>query len=133
LLTVSYAVYGHTEFVESVSELEPAHIRWIQLETSLRKSPINIVTSVFKDENAPMTLTSSVMGVFDLVRAGLGLAVLPRYLGEKQPDLVQLHRADSKHDLQLWMLAHPDIRRSARVHAFFEFATRRIREGNFGF
>jgi len=77
--------------------------------------------------DAPVTVANTVMGMFDLVCTGVGLAVLPCYMGENNPELVRLHEPDPKLNTALWMLAHPEIHRSARVHAFFEFVTPRIR------
>lgn len=68
------------------------------------------------------------MGIFDLVRAGLGIAVLPCYMDESCPELIRLDEPDPKFNTDLWVLAHPDIHRSAKVHAFFEYATVKIRD-----
>ncbi|ATF18009.1 LysR family transcriptional regulator [Phaeobacter gallaeciensis] len=133
LLPVSYAVYAHSDYVKAMQYLPPERHRWLQLDDSLRQSPMNKVTATHKADIAPVSLTSSVMGMFDLARAGLGIAVLPCYLGRTCPELQQLHAPETKNDTCLWLLAHPDIRRSARVHAFFEFATVKIREGEFSF
>ncbi|MBQ4807132.1 LysR family transcriptional regulator [Phaeobacter sp. HS012] len=133
LLPVSYAVYAHTDYVEAMRDLPPEQHRWLQLDDSLRQSPMNRITAAHKAEHAPVTLTSAVMGMFDLARAGLGIAVLPCYLGQSCPELQRLHAPDPKNNTSLWMLAHPDIRRSARVHAFFEFATAKIRDEFKGF
>ncbi|MEM7429008.1 MAG: LysR substrate-binding domain-containing protein [Pseudomonadota bacterium] len=58
----------------------------------------------------------------DAVRSGLGVAVLPCYLGEPCPELVRIDAPDDRVSWDLWLLAHPDVRRSARVQAFFGFA-----------
>ncbi len=86
-----------------------------------------------KADDAPVTVANSVMGIFDLVCAGLGIAALPCYLGENCAELSCLHEPDAAFNTDLWILAHPDIRRSARVHAFFEFATAKIRDSGSDF
>ena len=67
-----------------------------------------------------------------MVRSGFGIAVLPCYIGEKCPGLVRVHESDDGPNWHLWLLAHPDVRRSARVHAFFEFAAVNITEDILG-
>lgn len=51
------------------------------------------------------------------VRAGLGRAVLPTYVGDSEPGLARLPQPDVRHMADLWLLYHPDLRGSARVHA----------------
>jgi DNA-binding transcriptional LysR family regulator len=53
-----------------------------------------------------------------LVRAaegGLGLVMLPTYVGDSEPALVRLSRADLRHVADLWLLHHPDLKANARV------------------
>lgn len=51
------------------------------------------------------------------VRAGLGVSLLPSYVGDADPELVRLPRADLRLAGRLWLLYHPDLRDNARVRA----------------
>ncbi|NKB22662.1 MAG: LysR family transcriptional regulator [Alphaproteobacteria bacterium] len=133
LTSIPYATYVHTDYLDVIENSPPESHHWILLEDNLNRSPMGQISAEQKMEGAPVTITSSVMAMFDLIRANLGIAVLPCYMAENTSELVQLHRADTKFNTDLWMLAHPDIRRSAKVHAFFEFATARIRDDGSGF
>lgn len=129
LLPIAYTTYAHSDYVKTLADLPPEHHRWIRLVDDLNKSTMSQITVKQKADEAPVTVASALMGVYDLVRAGLGIAVLPCYLGENCPELIKLEEPDEAFNMNLWLLAHPDIRRSAKVHAFFEFATAMIREG----
>lgn len=94
----------------------------MMLDDDLDQSPMSKVTTSKMEKDARVTIVSTVMGVYDAVRSGLGLAVLPTYLGDQNPNLVRLDAPDMRNVWDLWLLAHPDVRRSARVHAFFEYA-----------
>lgn len=94
---------------------------------------MNRITATHKAASAPVSLTSSVTGMYELLRASRGIVVLLCYLGQACLELQQVHAPPAKNDTCLSLLAHPDIRRSARVRAFFESATGRIREGALGF
>ncbi len=50
-------------------------------------------------------------------RAGLGLVMLPVYVGDPDPMLQRLKEPDLRHLADLWLLCHPDLRRTARVQA----------------
>jgi DNA-binding transcriptional LysR family regulator len=54
--------------------------------------------------------------------AGLGLAALPCYLGDMSAGLIQVLRPDPAMASALWILIHEDLRRTARIRAFTEFA-----------
>lgn len=56
-----------------------------------------------------------------LVRAaclqGLGLAVLPCFLGDAEPALARIGEPLAECDSELWLLFHPELRETARVKA----------------
>jgi DNA-binding transcriptional LysR family regulator len=60
-------------------------------------------------------------------RAGLGLAALPCFLGDRAPELVRVLPPEPSLAGELWLLTHPDLRRTARVRAFMETIARGIR------
>jgi len=64
---------------------------------------------------------NSLLALRDLAAAGLGLVVLPRYLGDLSPGLVRIGEPAMKSSSALWVLTHEDLRRTARVRAFTEF------------
>jgi DNA-binding transcriptional LysR family regulator len=49
--------------------------------------------------------------------AGLGIVMLPTYVGDRVPELRRLAQADLRHVGDLWLLCHPDLRANARVRA----------------
>ncbi len=48
-------------------------------------------------------------------RAGLGFALLPTYVGDRDPGLQRLPQPDLRPVAELWLLHHPDLRGNARV------------------
>ncbi|MFT7625870.1 MAG: DNA-binding transcriptional LysR family regulator, partial [Myxococcota bacterium] len=50
-------------------------------------------------------------------QAGLGLTMLPTYVGDQQPSLQRLAQPDLRHVADLWILSHPDLRENARFRA----------------
>ena len=65
--------------------------------------------------------TNSLVNQFVAAKAGIGLAVLPCYLGDPASDLVRfLPQPISELAGELWIVTHNDLRRTARVRAFFD-------------
>lgn len=120
------ATYAHERYWSMAKNLPAEDHRWAKLDDDLDQSPMSQITARKRPKAAKATVVNTVMGVFDMVRSGLGIAALPCYLGETCEGLVRIHEPDDGVNWDLWLLAHPGVRRSARVHAFFEFASTNI-------
>lgn len=55
------------------------------------------------------------------LREGLGVSILPCFMGDSDPGLARYAAPQAEWDLGLWILLHPDLRRTARVLAFREY------------
>jgi DNA-binding transcriptional LysR family regulator len=66
--------------------------------------------------------TNSLVNQFVAARAGIGLAVLPCYLGDLEPGLRRALPGGPVPALarELWIVTHQDLRRMGRVRAFFD-------------
>ena len=65
---------------------------------------------------------NSVLGMAEVAAAGVGAAILPCFVGDRRPELVRVGDPQSELDVDLWILTHADLRHSARVRAFMDFA-----------
>ncbi|MEM1048565.1 MAG: LysR family transcriptional regulator [Pseudomonadota bacterium] len=128
LVPIVCAIYAHEDYWKAAKHLPPEQQRWVVLDDDLNQSPMSQIAKSRMADDAPMTVVNTVMGVFDMVRSGLGIAALPCYLGAQSSGFVQIHEPDNRIGWDLWLLAHPDVRRSARVHAFFDYASSAITE-----
>jgi DNA-binding transcriptional LysR family regulator len=65
--------------------------------------------------------TSSLVNQLVAAKAGIGIALLPCYLGDGHPDVARA-LADPVPELaaELWIVTHADLKRMARVRAFFD-------------
>ncbi|MDG2520618.1 LysR family transcriptional regulator [Caulobacter segnis] len=70
--------------------------------------------------------TDSVAGAAAAIAAGLGAGYLPCMLGDLSPDLQRIGPLEPELDDHLWLLTHPDIRRSGRVFAFMNHCVEAI-------
>jgi len=56
-----------------------------------------------------------------MLRTGIGVGVLPTFMEAKHPELVAVSEPIPELALPVWIITHPDLRRTARVRAFMQF------------
>ena len=71
--------------------------------------------------------TDTVAGAAAAVAAGAGVAYLPCMLGDPDPRLRRVGAIERELDDQLWLLTHPDIRKSGRIRSFMKHCGEAIR------
>lgn len=60
---------------------------------------------------------SSLEALIQATRAGLGIVMLPTYVGDQQAALCRLAQPDLRHVADVWLLSHPDLRDNVRFRA----------------
>jgi DNA-binding transcriptional LysR family regulator len=60
--------------------------------------------------------------------AGLGLAMLPTYVGDADPQLQRVAKPDVRHMADFWLLTHRDLRDNARLRVARELITTALTE-----
>jgi DNA-binding transcriptional LysR family regulator len=70
--------------------------------------------------------SSSLINQLIAAKAGIGLAVLPCYLGDPEPDLERAFAPVAELVRELWIVTHSDLRNTARARAFLEIVGDRI-------
>ncbi len=56
-------------------------------------------------------------------RKGMGIGILPCFVGDKDPELVRIPPYISEEKYDLWILSHPDLRKNAKIQTFVRFMT----------
>lgn len=77
-------------------------------------------------EDAVILEHGSTTGLLAAVRAGLGMAVLPSLMADREPDLVQVVAPPPGDGMELWLLTHERVRHAPRVRAVMEFLGERL-------
>ncbi len=125
LASVAWAVYGAPDLVADLGGLggvaELARCPVIGWE----RTSARIVAADWLDRTVPdaavVFRTASLVNQAVAARAGIGLALLPCYLGDADPGLVRALAAPVPEIVgELWIVTHGDLKATARVRAFFE-------------
>ncbi len=113
--SIAFAVYGSPDYLKQKDRA------WLAPDDSLADTLAARWMREALPEVTVAARASSLLALRELAAAGLGLAVLPRYLGDPTPGLVRLNTPRITSTSGLWVLTHEDLRRTARVRAFTEF------------
>ncbi|MEJ2395465.1 MAG: LysR substrate-binding domain-containing protein, partial [Candidatus Thiodiazotropha sp.] len=61
------------------------------------------------------------------LREGMGISILPCFMGDPEPCLIRYSEPKPEWDLGLWILLHPDLKRTTRVLAFRDYMMEAIK------
>jgi DNA-binding transcriptional LysR family regulator len=78
------------------------------------------------DEKRIVYRINTMIGLPEAAAGGLGMVLLPCYVGTAVAGLAQLSPPLPELEGELWLLSHPDLRNTARVRAFLDFCTAEI-------
>jgi DNA-binding transcriptional LysR family regulator len=81
-----------------------------------------------KEHAAPERIVyriNTVLGLAEAAAAGIGVGFMPCFIGSVKPDLTRLGPPVAFGDA-IWLLTHADLRQTARVRAFMDFAAAEI-------
>jgi len=65
--------------------------------------------------------SNTLLTLHEAAKQGMGAAVLPCFLADPDDDLARLLEPPKELTSEIWLLTHPDLRRTARVRALMEF------------
>jgi molybdate transport repressor ModE-like protein len=122
LATVASAVYGAREYASRV-KAGTVQEKWLGVECCgfhmswTKEACPDKAHNLYVDDTL-LTLAA--------LKAGVGLAYLPCFMGDSEPSLVRFRPPEQKHDLGLWLVYHRDLRRINRVRLFREHMQREL-------
>jgi DNA-binding transcriptional LysR family regulator len=120
---VAFAIYAGEPYLSKrgkIGNLEDE--QWVGPDDSLSDTAVAqwMRTEL---EGAEITFRAdSFSALRQAARTGLGLVALPCYLGDTTTDLTRVHPPIEQMETALWILTHEDLRQTARVKTFTEFA-----------
>jgi DNA-binding transcriptional LysR family regulator len=119
---IAFAIYGSPRYLERHGAKELGKHLWVGPDDSLADTSTAHWMRAKLPESEIVLRADSLLALRQAAQAGLGLAPLPCYLGDTAPDLRCVHRPIPEMETALWVLTHEDLRHTARIRAFTEFA-----------
>lgn len=114
VLTVSSAIYASPEYIEQLGR-DGGEPQWLGVECcGFHK----LWTKQACGNQAPRFVVDDTLLTQAALREGMGVSILPCFMGDPDPRLVRYADPRPEWDLGLWLLLHPDLKRTTRVLAF---------------
>jgi DNA-binding transcriptional LysR family regulator len=122
LADIAHAVYGSHDYLSRQVEGDLSAHDWVGLDDALAHSVIGRWMRENIDASLIACSVDALPALRDAAEAGLGLAMLPCYLGDRVSGLRRATpQTPSSPRSTLWLLTHSDLRRTARVRATLDF------------
>lgn len=133
LMRLSYAIYTSraredVELQARAFSANPALLDWVLFDGDLLRTDPGQWLQKHLSGISPVVTANDVEITAYLARDGLGCALLPRFLGDRVPGLVQISDPIPGLFTELWVLTHVDLRNTARVSALLRFIADKVRQ-----
>ena len=131
LATLAFAVYGRRQELAATDgggALDPDTVDWVGADDAMRYPELEAWMADRGVDGRCRYRTNSVVAMHAAVGAGHGIAVLPCYLGDPDPRLVRFGGTIPALAIDLWLLTHADLRKTARVRALLDFVAEAVKD-----
>ncbi len=124
VVTVASAIYGNKDYLQQMHDAGKKP-EWIGVECcGFHKS----WTKQYCHNDPHNFISDDTLLTLSALREGVGVSIIPCFMGDADPLLQRYAKPDPSHNLGLWILMHPDLKRTARVLAFREHMIHSILE-----
>jgi DNA-binding transcriptional LysR family regulator len=123
LADIHFGIYASPEYLSSNNAENLRDHSWVGFETELQST----LPGLWLDANIPTEKIclrgDSFIALKVASENAMGLSLLPNYLGDSSEILEKLPIVVDELNTGLWLITHPDLNRSAKVHAFMDHFT----------
>lgn len=102
--------------------------RFIELDDSFQGTPFHTWLQERMSIGSPRVRVNGFMAAYGLCKAGVGIALLPDYLIDSDPDLQRMPCDSPLASNDVWVLSHADLRNTARVSVVRAFLQEALRK-----
>lgn len=128
LVRMDFAAYASATYLATRPDTPWTELDWLLPSGPLAASPSNHwLRTVVPPERAVATV-DSFLGLSALAQAGLGAALLPRFVAASATGLTLLATAPRSASVDIWILTHTDLKKSGRVSALVEHLAQGMRD-----
>lgn len=120
IITYARATYASRDYLSRHDpEHAPDSVTWIGWDDRVRH-PRWVRESSFPNASVRGRMNNAMVQLA-AAKAGMGLAMLPCFMGDTEADLLRVPPGRPEPAWDIWILTHEDLRATARVRAFMDF------------
>lgn len=123
VVIANYVAVAHADRLDP--ELPGTAPRWIAFDEP-RHVAAQIAQTSYPDL-PPWGSFASLSLMLQATHEGMGIVMLPCYVGDPDPRLRRLTKPDVRHLADMWLVSHPDLRDNARLQAARECVATALR------
>jgi DNA-binding transcriptional LysR family regulator len=116
--TMAFGLYAHRSYTHLAA---PERWQFIAFDQSFADMPQQSWLLGIADDRPVACELNHISEHLIAVRAGAGVAGLPCFLGERDRDLVRIHRDVPPFARDIWLVVHRDLRKTPAVRAVMDF------------
>lgn len=116
-----HGIYASPDYLENNKGLSLDDHLWVMFEDSFEISPLPSWRKKFYPKSRVVFSSNNTLAVIDAAKRGLGVTLLPCFLGDRDPGLVRTIHTPVELNFSLWILIHPDLRHTARIKALMTY------------
>jgi len=125
---LAYAAYGRKDQLQNFELIKDlTQLNWLGPGDSMIYPELETWMEKNKLKARCRYRVSSLLAMHAAVRDGQGFAVLPCYLADPDPCLKRVTEPISELGVDLWLLTHKDLRKTARIRAFLDFVAEAVK------
>jgi DNA-binding transcriptional LysR family regulator len=125
--TVAMAVYAERALAASGPMDDGADRPWVGYDAALACTKPGAWVAANVPDRCIRFRANTLLGAARAVRSGIGLGMLPCFVGGSIPELMRMTPPISSLELGLWLLVHPDIARVPRVRTACDALARKLK------
>lgn len=124
---VRHALYSSRSGpVRSVEDVAAGIAAWVAPDEALPDHPSVAWRKRHHPKAIPAYRVNSILTVMEFVALGLGVGIVPTFLGDANDDLIRLTGPLEECQTDLWLLTHPEARHLRRVSTVFAHLSREL-------
>lgn len=121
--TMQFGIYGSNDYLLSTNASQLDHHRWLGVDNPVLQSPPGQWIESNVPESCFCLKADSFLALKAAAENDMGLCLLPVNLAGQSDNLQRVFPDQPGITNNLWIVTHPDLARSARVHAFMQHIT----------
>lgn len=116
-----FAIYSSPQYIKNNSDKPLAEQDWVMITGVVNWLVPLVWKKKAQGDRCTVFNSHSSMAVINAAAEGMGLMLIPCYLGDSDKRLVRVSHTLESLAMELWILTHPDLRHTARVKALMAF------------